>query len=82
MERLEPLADGRLRYRLKSPRRDGTTHVIFQPLELLEKLSAISARTESAFDSLLGRVSAPGKVENLDRPRHCARIRVVDSFHG
>ena len=41
MERLEPMADGRLLYRFKRPWRDGTTHIVFQPLELLEKLAAI-----------------------------------------
>ena len=40
-ERLERLADGRLLYRFKRPWRDGTTHVVFEPLELLEKLSAL-----------------------------------------
>ena len=41
MERLERLADGRLRYRFKRPWRDGTTHIVLGPLELLEKLSAL-----------------------------------------
>ena len=41
MERLEALSDGRLLYRFKRPWRDGTTHVVFEPLELLEKLVAI-----------------------------------------
>ena len=41
MERLECLADGRLLYRFKRPWRDGTTHVVYEPLELLEKLSAL-----------------------------------------
>jgi hypothetical protein len=40
-ERLSRLNDGRLLYRLKRKWRDGTTHVVFQPLELLEKLAAI-----------------------------------------
>ena len=31
----------RLSYRLKRPFADGTTHVIFQPLELIEKLCAL-----------------------------------------
>jgi hypothetical protein len=39
--RLERLADGRLLYRFKRPWRDGTTHVVYEPLELLEKLSAL-----------------------------------------
>jgi hypothetical protein len=41
IERLEPLSDGRLLYRFKRPWRDGTTHIVLTPLELLEKLSAI-----------------------------------------
>jgi hypothetical protein len=41
MERLEPLPDGRLIYRFKRQGKDGTTHVILEPLELMEKLVAI-----------------------------------------
>lgn len=40
VERLEALPDGRLLYRLKRPWRDGTSHIVFQPQELLEKLSS------------------------------------------
>jgi hypothetical protein len=41
VERLEQLSDGRLSYRLKSPWRNGTTHVILDPLEFIAKLSAL-----------------------------------------
>ena len=40
-ERLSLLPDGRLLYRLKRRWRDGTSHVIFEPGELLEKLAAL-----------------------------------------
>jgi len=40
-ERLSLLPDGRLLYRLKRRWRDGTRHVIFEPLELIEKLAAL-----------------------------------------
>ena len=40
-ERLSRLPDGRLLYRLKRRRRDGTTHMIFEPAELLEKLVSL-----------------------------------------
>jgi len=40
-ERLSQSADGRLIYQLKQRWRDGTTHVGFEPLELLEKLAAL-----------------------------------------
>ena len=40
-ECLSVLPDGRLLYRLKRRWRDGTTHVILEPLELVEKLAAL-----------------------------------------
>jgi hypothetical protein len=40
-DRLSRLTDGRIVYRLKHRWRDGTTHVVFEPLELLEKLAAL-----------------------------------------
>jgi hypothetical protein len=40
-ERLSRLEDGRLLYRLKHRWRDGTTHVVFTPQELVEKLAAL-----------------------------------------
>ncbi len=39
--RLEALADGRLAYRLKTPWRDGTTHVVMERRELLERLAPL-----------------------------------------
>ena len=39
--RLLVLPDGRLLYRLKRRWRDGTSHIILEPLELVEKLSAL-----------------------------------------
>jgi hypothetical protein len=41
MHRLSRLDDGGLLYRLKRRWHDGTTHVVFEPLELIEKLVAI-----------------------------------------
>jgi hypothetical protein len=40
-ERLSLLPDGRLLYHLKRRWRDGTSHVILEPLELIEKLAAL-----------------------------------------
>ena len=39
--RLSRLEDGRLRYHLKHRWRDGTTDVVFEPQELIEKLAAL-----------------------------------------
>ena len=40
-ERLERLPDGRVVYEFKRPWRDGTSRVVFEPLEFLEKLAAL-----------------------------------------
>jgi hypothetical protein len=40
-ERLSLLPDGRLRYKLKRRWNDGTTAVIYEPMELMERLAAL-----------------------------------------
>jgi hypothetical protein len=40
-DRLSGLSDGRLLYRLKRRWKDGATHVIYEPLEFMEKLAAL-----------------------------------------
>jgi hypothetical protein len=49
VERLESLADG---YRFKRSWRDGTTHVVIDPLELLEKLAALVPAPPSSLDEV------------------------------
>lgn len=57
-ERLFKLPDGRLLYRLKRKWRDGTTHVVFEPLELVEKLASIAPPPRTHITSYHG-VLAP-----------------------
>jgi hypothetical protein len=40
-KRLSLLASGNVRYELKTPYRDGTTHVIFEPLDFIARLVAL-----------------------------------------
>lgn len=40
-ERLALTGQGTIRYRLKTPYRDGTTHVVFEPLDFLARLAAL-----------------------------------------
>ena len=71
-ERLSRLADGRIRYALKTPYRDGTTHVIFEPLDLLARLAAL--------------VPTPGvnltRYHGVFAPNHRSRALIVPSRHG
>ncbi len=41
LERLSETPDGKILYRLKSEYSDGTTHVLFDPIELVEKVVAL-----------------------------------------
>jgi hypothetical protein len=38
---LTPQICGKVRYQLKIPYRDGTTHVIFEPLDFIARLAAL-----------------------------------------
>lgn len=44
-DRLRLTGDGRVRLTLKTPWADGTSHLIFEPLEFLEKLAALIPRS-------------------------------------
>jgi hypothetical protein len=44
-DRLRLTGDGRIRLRLKTPWADGTRHLLFEPLEFLEKLAALIPRS-------------------------------------
>ena len=41
LERLSLTPNGNVRYQLKTPYRDGTTHVIFEPLDFIARLAAL-----------------------------------------
>jgi hypothetical protein len=67
-KRLSITPAGNIRYQLKTPYRDGTTHVVFEPLDFLSKLAALALRgpteTESKPDSIprcLCRDAGPGQ---------------------
>ncbi len=40
-KRLSLTGQGKVRYELKTPYRDGTTHIIFEPLDFIAKLAAL-----------------------------------------
>jgi len=43
-ERLSLAPDGNIRYKLKTPYRNGTTHVILEPMDLMARLAALVPR--------------------------------------
>jgi len=57
-ERLSLTAGGNIRYRLKTPYQDGTTHVIFEPLDFIARLAALVPKPRVNLTRFHG-VSAP-----------------------
>jgi len=68
MERLEPHADGRVLFRFKRPWRDGTTHVVMDPLELLEKLAALVPAPRAHLTRYFGVLAPAAKWRRLIVP--------------
>jgi hypothetical protein len=72
IERLSRTVQGHIRYALKTPYRDGTTHVIFEPLDFLARLAAL--------------VPSPGvnltRYHGVFAPNHRLRAQIVPSKRG
>jgi hypothetical protein len=49
IDRLSLTAQGNIRYALETPYRDGTTHVMFEPLDFLARLAALVPNHEAPF---------------------------------
>ena len=61
-DRLRLTGDGRIRLALKTPWADGTSHLVFVPLEFLEKLAAMIPRPETNLLICHGLLSPHGVV--------------------
>jgi hypothetical protein len=72
IERLSLTAQGHVRYALKTPYRDGTTHVLFEPLDFLARLAAL--------------VPSPGvnltRYHGVFAPNHRLRALIVPAARG
>jgi len=64
-ERLKKLPDGRYSYELKTPWRDGTTHVVFTGHELLEKLCALVPRPRTNLTRYHGVLAPSSKLRKF-----------------
>jgi hypothetical protein len=71
-ERLELLPDGRLLYRFKRAWRNGTTHAVFEPLQLLERLAALAPTPRANLVRRHGILGPAAKWRSLVVPRAAA----------
>jgi len=60
-KRLSLTNQGKVRYELKTPYRDGTTHVIFEPVDFIAKLAALVPKPRVNLTRYHG-VFAPNRV--------------------
>ena len=75
-ERLRLLADGRVLVQLKRVWADGTSHRLFEPLEFLQKLAALTPRpriTLILYHGLLAPDAGGGAASSPDRRRRPLR---------
>jgi hypothetical protein len=72
IERLSLTAQGHIRYALKTPYRDGTTHVMFEPLDFLARLAAL---VPSAGVNLT-------RYHGVFAPNHRFRAQIVPGKRG
>ena len=64
-KRLSLLSNGPVRYELKTPYRDGTTHVSFEPLDFIARLLALVPKPRGNLTRLDGDIPVPRPSGNL-----------------
>ena len=71
VERLTLTAQGQVRYRLKTSYRDGTTHIVLEPLDFLARLAALVPPAHRGVGAR-GVRAASGEPDKPPTPRHVA----------
>ena len=69
-KRLAMTPGGRIRYKLKTPYRDGTTHVFFQPLDFIARLAALVPKPRVNLTRFHGVLAPNSKYRVLVTPAH------------
>ena len=79
-QRLSLTAQGKVRYQLKTPYADGTTHVIFEPLDFISRLAALVPKPRVNPGSSPGQVLT--RYHGVFAPNSEQRARVTPSRRG
>jgi len=69
-ERMALTASGQVRYTLKTPYRDGTTHIVLEPLELMARLAALVPPPRMHLTRFHGVFAPHSKLRVLVTPAH------------
>jgi hypothetical protein len=76
-KRLSLTRNGMVRYELKTPYRDGTTHVIFEPLDFISKLAALVPKPRVNLTRFHGVFAPNSKHRTLVTPGRRGRGRKI-----
>jgi hypothetical protein len=82
-DRIAELPDGRISLQLKTPWADGTTHVVYEPLDLIAKLAALVPRPYKNLILYHGVLAAKRRMAQASgrlwsQCRTCFRLRSGD----
>ncbi len=69
-ERLALTSSGQVRYQLKTPYRDGTTHIVMEPLDLMARLGALVPPPRMHVRRYQGVFAPHSKLRAVVRPAH------------
>ncbi len=75
LERLTVRPDGQIQYELKNPFRNGTTHILFSPLDFLSKLAALVPRPHHNLVRYHGIFAPNSKMRKLVVPKSSKRVK-------
>ena len=75
LERLSTNGAGQVVYRLKTPYRDGTTHLVFEPIECLARLAALVPRPRGHWVRYHGTLAPKAKHRSAVVPNRPGRKR-------
>ncbi len=79
LERLTVRVDGKIQYELKNPFRNGTTHILFTPVDFLSKLAALVPRPRHNLVRYHGIFAPNSKMRKLIVPKNSKRsVKKID----
>jgi len=81
-KRLSLTRNGQVRYELKTPWRNGTTHVIFEPLDFISRLVALVPKPRVNLTRFHGVFAPNSKYRALVTPAKRGKERKVKSSNG
>ncbi len=73
IERLALTASGQVRYTLKAPYRDGTTHIVLEPLDLMARLAALVPKPRMHLTRYHGVLAPHSQYRATVTPAHRGR---------